>query len=163
MTPVDRDRLPALAVQSVETILSNQAVSGAYPAAPSFEPYRFRWLRDGSFIADASAAHGGVHRNAEVTYYGGGEWLLLAARLGWCYAAAGRMEEAWAELAWVADRAEANGDLPEQSGEHLLAPAAREWWLHHWGPPASPLLWSHAFCLALAIRLGLPVRESVAA
>ena len=108
-------------------------------------------------------AHGGVHRHAEDTYYGGGEWLLLAALLGWYYAAAGRMEEAWAQLAWVADRAKPNGDLPEQSDEHLLAPSAREEWVRRWGPPASPLLWSHAFYLALAIRLGLPVRESVAA
>jgi isomaltose glucohydrolase len=372
MTPVDRDRFAALAAQSAETILSNQAQSGAYPAGPSFEPYRFCWLRDGSFIADAVSragevasaeaffdwcagvvrsrrtlieelvdrrgrgevvdscehphsrftlegndaagewsnhqldgygswmwafgehaarhgrdvsrladavelsaryvtsfvddpcfdsweerigrhtvtlaasaaglraaaaidgvapsvressvataqaaaesirldgarsgrlnaalgddrldasllacslpfgtlapddpvvratvaaieeqlAHGGVHRHAEDTYYGGGEWLLLAALLGWYYAAAGREEDAWAQLAWVADRAEPNGNLPEQTDEHLLAPAAREEWVRRWGAPASPLLWSHAFYLALAIRLGLPIREGVAA
>lgn len=372
MTPVDRDRLAALVAQSVETILANQAPTGAYPAAPGFEPYRICWLRDGAFIADAASragevasaeaffdwcaavlrarrtvieelverrvrgeavdssehphsrftlegndsgsewsnhqldgygswmwalgehaarhgrdasrladavelsaryvaafagdpcfdwweeragrhtvtlaasaaglraaagidgvapdvressraaaqaaaesirrdgtrggrlnaalgddrldaslvacavpfgilaphdpvvratvealaeelAHGGVHRHADDTYYGGGEWLLLAALLGWYYAAAGREEDAWAQLAWVADRAEQNGDLPEQSDEHLLAPAARAEWVRRWGPPASPLLWSHAFYLALAIRLGLPVREGVPA
>jgi len=106
-------------------------------------------------------AHGGVHRHAEDTYYGGGEWLLLAALLGWYYAVAGREEDAWTQLAWVADRAEPNGDLPEQTDEHLLAPEARAEWERRWGPPASPLLWSHAFYLALAIRLGLPVREGV--
>ncbi len=370
MTPVDRDRFAALAAQSVETILENQAPSGAYPAGPSFEPYRFCWLRDGAFIADAASragevasaeaffdwcagvllarrimieelverrgrgetidsaehphsrftlegldsagewsnhqldgygswmwalgehagrhgrevsrladavelsaryvaafvddpcfdwweeragrhtvtlaaaaaglraaagidgvapavressaaaaqvaveairrdgvrsgrlnaalgedrldasllacavpfgvlapddpvvratvaaleeelAHGGVHRHAEDTYYGGGEWLLLAALLGSYYEAAGRVEEAWAQLAWVADRADPSGDLPEQSDEHLLAPATREEWVHRWGPPASPLLWSHAFYLVLAIRLGVPAREAV--
>ena len=370
MTPVDRDRFAALAAQSVETILGNQAPSGAYPAGPGFEPYRFCWLRDGAFIADALSragevasaeaffdwcadvlrarrtmieelverrsrgegigssehphsrftleghdsaaewsnhqldgygswmwalgehagrhgrevsrladavelsaryvaafaddpcfdwweeragrhtvtlaavaaglravagidavdpavressaataqvavqairrdgvrsgrltaalgddrldasllacavpfavlppddpvvratvaaleeelAHGGVHRHAEDTYYGGGEWLLLAALLGWYYAAADRVEEAWAQLVWVADRAEPSGDLPEQSDEHLLAPEAREDWVRRWGAPASPLLWSHAFFLALAIGLGVPTREAV--
>ena len=73
---------------------------------------------------EGELAHGGVHRHAEDTYYGGGEWLLLAALLGaWYYAAAGRKEDAWAQLTWVADRAEPSGDLPEQTGEHLLAPA----------------------------------------
>ena len=110
---------------------------------------------------EAELAHGGVHRHGEDTYYGGGEWLLLAALLGWYYAAAGREKDAWAQLAWVADQAEPNGDLPEQTDEHLLAPAAREEWVHRWGPPASPLLWSHAFYLALAIRLGVPVREAL--
>ena len=110
---------------------------------------------------EGELAHGGVHRHADDTYYGGGEWLLLAALLGWYYAAAGREEDAWAQLAWVAGQAEPNGDLPEQTDEHLLAPAAREEWVRRWGPPASPLLWSHAFYLALAIRLGVPVREGV--
>lgn len=108
---------------------------------------------------EGELAHGGVHRHVEDTYYGGGEWLLLAALLGWYYAAAGRKEDAWAQLTWVADRAEPSGDLPEQTGEHLLAPAVREEWVHRWGPPASPLLWSHAFYLALAIRLGVQIRE----
>jgi isomaltose glucohydrolase len=112
---------------------------------------------------EGKLAHGGVHRHLEDTYYGGGEWLLLAALLGWYYAAVGRDKEAWAQLAWVADRAEPNGDLPEQTDEHLLARGAREEWVQRWGPPASPLLWSHAFYLALAIRLGLPARQSVAA
>jgi GH15 family glucan-1,4-alpha-glucosidase len=111
---------------------------------------------------EGELVHGGVHRHAEDTYYGGGEWLLLAALLGGYYAAAGREEEARAQLAWVADRAEPNGDLPEQTDEHLLAPGAREEWVRRWGPPASPLLWSHAFYLALAIRLGLPIHQSVA-
>ena len=39
--------------RSVEVIRDGQAPSGAYVASPTFPPYRFSWLRDGSFIADA--------------------------------------------------------------------------------------------------------------
>ena len=79
MTPVDRDRFAALAAQSVEIILENQAPSGAYPAGPSFEPYRFCWLRDGAFIADAASRAGEV-ASAEAFF----DWcsgVLLARRI----------------------------------------------------------------------------------
>ncbi|NOZ71324.1 MAG: hypothetical protein GXP38_05325, partial [Chloroflexi bacterium] len=36
-------------------------------------------------IEQTLAPHGGVHRYAEDTYYGGGEWVLLTAWLGWYY------------------------------------------------------------------------------
>jgi GH15 family glucan-1,4-alpha-glucosidase len=49
-----------LARRSVEVIREGQAPSGAYVACPTFEPYRFCWLRDGSFIADAMSRLGEV-------------------------------------------------------------------------------------------------------
>jgi isomaltose glucohydrolase len=98
---------------------------------------------------------GGVHRYAEDTYYGGGEWLLLAALLGWHYARTGRHPEAWRQLEWVADHATDTGDMPEQVSDHLLAPVAIDGWRRRWGPIATPLLWSHAMYLTLAIELGL--------
>jgi GH15 family glucan-1,4-alpha-glucosidase len=49
-----------LAERSVEVILAGQSPSGAYVAAPSFEPYRYCWFRDGSFIADAMSRTGQV-------------------------------------------------------------------------------------------------------
>jgi GH15 family glucan-1,4-alpha-glucosidase len=52
--------LRALARRSVEVIREGQATSGAYVASPTFEPYRFSWLRDGSFIADAMSRVGEV-------------------------------------------------------------------------------------------------------
>jgi isomaltose glucohydrolase len=52
--------LRALARRSVEVIRDGQAPSGAYVASPTFEPYRFCWLRDGSFIADAMSRVGEV-------------------------------------------------------------------------------------------------------
>jgi GH15 family glucan-1,4-alpha-glucosidase len=97
---------------------------------------------------------GGVHRYAEDTYYGGGEWLLLASLLGWQYQAMDRTNDAWAQLRWVAARSTATGDLPEQVDDHLLAPGSRAAWLDRWGPVATPLLWSHAMYLTLALELG---------
>ena len=98
---------------------------------------------------------GGVHRYAADTYYGGGEWLLLAGFLGRHYQATERLDDARAQLDWIAAHATAEGDLPEQVVDHLLAPDARVTWLDRWGPIASPLLWSHAMYLALALELGV--------
>ena len=104
---------------------------------------------------EASLAHGGVHRYPQDTYYGGGEWPLLSAMLGWHYAATDRGDDAYRQLDWVARHASEDGDLPEQVSDHLLAPAARQAWIDRWGPVASPLLWSHAMYLTLASALDL--------
>jgi GH15 family glucan-1,4-alpha-glucosidase len=113
---------------------------------------------------EADLVHGGgVHRYLGDTYYGGGEWLLLAALLGWHYASVGRVDEARGQLAWVAARATPARQLPEQVDDHLLAPDARPAWLERWGPVAVPLLWSHAMYLTLALELGIveaPVEAS---
>ncbi len=104
---------------------------------------------------EAELAHGGVHRYRGDTYYGGGEWLPLAALLGWHYAEVGRSADAWAQLEWVAAQATERGDLPEQVSTHLEVPDALAEWERRWGPSASPLLWSHAMFLTLALELGL--------
>jgi GH15 family glucan-1,4-alpha-glucosidase len=105
---------------------------------------------------EAELVHaGGVHRYALDTYYGGGEWLLLAALLGWHKAQTGRTDEAVAQLEWIARHATPDGDLPEQVDDHLLAPDAEQAWLERWGPVATPLLWSHAMYLTLALELGV--------
>ena len=44
----------------MKTILAGQAPSGGYVAAPTFPPYAYSWLRDGSFIADAMSRVGEV-------------------------------------------------------------------------------------------------------
>lgn len=92
---------------------------------------------------------GGVHRHLEDTYYGGGEWLLLTALLGLA-----EPERAGECLAWIETHAEADGSLPEQAQDHLLAPEMYEPWVQRWGPPPSPLLWSHAMYLTLAHESG---------
>jgi GH15 family glucan-1,4-alpha-glucosidase len=98
---------------------------------------------------------GGVHRYATDTYYGGGEWLLLAGLLGWHYAEVGRTDDAWAKLCWMAAQARPGGELPEQVAAHLLAPEREQEWIDRWGPSACPLLWSHAMYVTLAVELGV--------
>jgi GH15 family glucan-1,4-alpha-glucosidase len=46
--------------RSLEVIRAGQSPSGAYVACPEFEQYRFCWLRDGAFIADAMREAGHV-------------------------------------------------------------------------------------------------------
>jgi GH15 family glucan-1,4-alpha-glucosidase len=97
---------------------------------------------------------GGVHRHREDVYYGGGEWLLLTAMFGWAYALTGSSARAGEKLDWVASHATTEGEMPEQSQDHLLHPRAWQRWIDKWGPPPSPLLWSHAMFLTLAHELG---------
>jgi GH15 family glucan-1,4-alpha-glucosidase len=97
---------------------------------------------------------GGVYRYLDDTYYGGGQWLLLAAFLGWHHATVGRSDDAWRELDWIARQATAEGDLPEQVPHHVLVPDMVDVWISRWGPVATPLLWSHAMYLSLALELG---------
>ncbi len=106
-------------------------------------------------IEDGLVHDGGVHRYATDSYYGGGEWLILAAFLGWHQLRTGRTDDARAELGWIAAQATADGELPEQTDRHLLAPIARQGWIGRWGPVATPLLWSHAMYLTLALELGV--------
>lgn len=104
---------------------------------------------------EAELVHGGgVHRYALDTFYGGGEWLLLAALLGWHHVRSGRTADARAQLEWIVRHASIEGDLPEQVNDHLLAPATEASWIERWGPVATPLLWSHAMFLTLALELG---------
>lgn len=93
--------------------------------------------------------HGGVYRYAADTYYGGGEWILLAAWLGWVEALAGDRESALQRLAWVAAQADENGWLPEQVNQHCLHPQRYAEWVSRWGRVATPLLWSHAMVIIL--------------
>ena len=62
-------------------------------------------------LAPLVSPSGGVHRHLEDTYYGGGEWLLLTAWLGWALAERGRRDEAREKLEWVAAHATAEGHL----------------------------------------------------
>jgi GH15 family glucan-1,4-alpha-glucosidase len=98
---------------------------------------------------------GGVHRYAADTFYGGGQWPLLSCFLGLALLAAGDRERAIDQLRWAASTATADGYLPEQVDEHLLAPERRQEWIERWGSVATPLLWSHGMFLRLAADLGL--------
>jgi GH15 family glucan-1,4-alpha-glucosidase len=103
---------------------------------------------------DLLDAHG-VHRFRADVFFGGGRWPVLAGLLGHAYARLDRMDEAERELRWIARTADADGNLPEQVSDRLLAPEHRQEWIDRWGPVATPLLWSHGAYLSLAARLGV--------
>jgi GH15 family glucan-1,4-alpha-glucosidase len=93
--------------------------------------------------------HGGVHRYAVDSYYGGGAWLLLTALLGEYLLQVGESAAAFDALRWIEEQAGATGEMPEQVPVDLLAPAMYQPWVERWGPVADPLLWSHAAYLRL--------------
>ena len=96
---------------------------------------------------------GGVYRFKADTYFGGGEWLLLAAWLGWAYIETGRADEARPILRWIEAQATESGEMPEQVDTHCLDASYVPYWINRWGTSACPLLWSHAMYLLLEARL----------
>jgi len=105
----------------------------------------------------------GVHRYAADTYYGGGEWILLTAWLGWYYAQVGERDRARQLLAWVEAQADHRGDLPEQIAVNLNQPAYLNKWRERWGENARPLLWSHAAYIILRHALNRSVETQIKA
>ncbi len=105
---------------------------------------------------------GGLHRYAEDSYYGGGEWILLTAWLGWYYSklSAERPDlkslltsKIQACLEWIEAHAGSRQYFPEQVPENLNVPAYYSTWVERWGEIASPLLWSHANYIILRSSL----------
>jgi GH15 family glucan-1,4-alpha-glucosidase len=97
---------------------------------------------------------GGLHRYRNDTYYGGGEWVLLTAWLGWYYTEVGEIEKALELMTWIEAQADGKGDLPEQVSRNLNDASFLEPWRTRWGMIAKPLLWSHAKYLILSKALG---------
>jgi GH15 family glucan-1,4-alpha-glucosidase len=60
MTPTLHGALCALARRGVEIISEHQDAGGAYLASPAFPVYRYSWLRDGAFIAEAMSRAGEI-------------------------------------------------------------------------------------------------------
>jgi isomaltose glucohydrolase len=102
----------------------------------------------------------GVHRYAHDSYYGGGEWVLLTAYLGWHYIERGQPERARPLLAWIEANTCADDMLPEQVLEHLNYPEMRPVWEERWGPVACPLLWSHAAYMTLSSHMARLAQDS---
>lgn len=93
---------------------------------------------------DLVAVGHGVHRHRADTYYGGGAWVLLGLWLAWHYTQVGRMQEARNLVGWAEAHADANGDMPEQVNDAMLAPSFYDPWVEERGEIARPLLWTHA-------------------
>lgn len=93
---------------------------------------------------------GGLHRYAKDTYYGGGEWILLTAWLGWYYKQVGELQKVEDLKSWVEAQADSQGFLAEQIPIHLNDESYYQPWRDRWGEIAKPLLWSHAKYLILS-------------
>ena len=92
---------------------------------------------------------GGVRRYQGDTFYGGAEWILLAASLGSVAVAQGDTDLAQQLLAWIEATANGAGHLPEQIADHPQSTHMLAYWQRRWGRTATPLLWSHAMHLIL--------------
>lgn len=103
--------------------------------------------------ADLQTGRGGVRRYVGDTFFGGGPWILLTCWLAaYCASAGDRAGYRRCE-AWVLDAAGPGFTLPEQ----VVAEAQFPDWAGKWlegGPPADPLLWSHAAYLLMRSRAG---------
>jgi GH15 family glucan-1,4-alpha-glucosidase len=97
---------------------------------------------------------GGIHRYSTDTYYGGGEWVLLTAWLGWYYLKMGEKDKATQVLDWIEDKANNNGELPEQISVNLNDESYLPIWRERWGEIARPLLWAHAMYIILRSAFG---------
>jgi GH15 family glucan-1,4-alpha-glucosidase len=92
---------------------------------------------------------GGLRRYLGDSYYGGGEWILLTAHLGWYWTEVGELGRARLALEWVERAADARGQMPEQVVDGAQFPDRIQEWTARWGAVANPLLWSHASHLIL--------------
>lgn len=100
-----------------------------------------------------NSSGGGVHRYKDDTYFGGGEWPVLSAMLGWYYLTIGKVDDARLHLGWCILQTGENGWIPEQSTAHLLHPEEYQPWVERAGEPANPLLWSQAMTVTLSTVL----------
>lgn len=153
------DFLAALCVEEKGFIksLASTAVDASLLALST--PYRVVAPDDPLMIATVERIErelrrgGGVHRYNDDSYYGGGEWVLLSAWLGWYYTEIGKWKKAASLKQWVEEQADANGNLPEQVPATLNYPDFYPAWLKKWGTIARPLLWSHAKYIILSAAL----------
>jgi GH15 family glucan-1,4-alpha-glucosidase len=96
---------------------------------------------------------GGVHRYPQDVYYGGGQWILLSAWLGWHFVLTGKKNKALAIKQWIDRQFDSDGYLPEQAAHHLLHPDHYLVWNNQLGSSAKPLLWSHAMYIILCQKI----------
>jgi GH15 family glucan-1,4-alpha-glucosidase len=106
-------------------------------------------IRDELVVPD-----GGVRRYLGDTFYGGSEWILLAAAYGCVSLALDDRATAQQMLTWIQGTADPHGQLPEQVHDHVQSPYMLAYWRDQWGQTATPLLWSHAMHIILSAELG---------
>jgi GH15 family glucan-1,4-alpha-glucosidase len=110
--------------------------------------------------SDLCGRTGGIYRYVGDSYYGGGEWILLTAWLGWYDAVTGNLDGYRSAREWIRRSANDRLELPEQILDGVQDPGMVDAWVKRWGPVATPLLWSHAMYLLMsAAALDVPVTE----
>jgi GH15 family glucan-1,4-alpha-glucosidase len=136
--------------------LGSDAVDGSLLACLT----SYGTVRPGDPVADetvsairTSLLRDGVYRYVGDTFYGGGEWIILTAWLGWYEALKGDVVAARGRLSWIVSCAQ-EGLLPEQVIGRAQHPEHIAKWEGMWGPVARPLLWSHAMFLTLVTASG---------
>ncbi len=144
--------------ESETRLIGNDGVDASLLAAAM--PYQLLSFDDPIFLStlkkieeDLHRTGGGVYRYKADVYYGGGEWILLAAWLGWYYASVNQFDKAQALCQWIESQADENGWLAEQVSDHTLYPEHYVPWVKKWGPIAKPLTWSHAMYVILVNAL----------
>ncbi len=149
-------------VESEPRLFGNDGVDASLMAVAI--PYQMFLPDDPIMLATIKAIEedlfridGGVYRYKADVYYGGGEWILLTAWLGWYYVSIKQFDKAQAICQWIESQADENGWLAEQVSDHALHPEHYAPWVKKWGPVANPLTWSHAMYVILtnAINQGL--------
>jgi GH15 family glucan-1,4-alpha-glucosidase len=125
------------------------AVAALYDVLPVDDPLVTATVRE----IEARLVDGGVHRYEADTFYGGGQWPVLAALLAIHRVRVGDADGAADLLDWITTTADDDLLLPEQTAP-LLAPQVLDEWLERWGPSAHPLLWSHGMLLAAVHTTG---------
>ena len=90
-------------------------------------------------VEAALVVDGGVYRYLEDTYYGGGQWLLLAAFLGWHQAAASAEPTTPGRSSTGSRSRRHAGWRPARTGARAGARSGRvDEWVSRWGPVATP-------------------------
>ena len=117
------------------------------------DPYRTTYRR---IVEELCRPSGGVRRYQGDTFYGGSQWLLLAASLGWAALRAGDLDLATSLLRMIEAVGDEQGHLPEQVATDVQSPHMLAYWRDRWGMTATPLLWSHAMHLVLLEELAEP-------
>jgi GH15 family glucan-1,4-alpha-glucosidase len=97
---------------------------------------------------------GGVRCYLGDTFYGGSEWILPAASLGWVGLTSGDQALAERMFTWIESAATEDGYLPEQVQDHVQSPHMLAYWRRKWGSTATPLLGSHAMHVVLGDEVG---------
>ncbi len=140
--------------ESATQLTGNDGVDASLLAAAI--PFKLLLSDDPIFLStlkvieeDLHRPNGGVYRYKADVYYGGGEWILLTAWLGWYYASVNQRDKAQVLCQWIESQADENGWLAEQVSDHTLYPEHIDPWVKKWGPVAKPLTWSHAMYVIL--------------